>query len=341
MTETKFDVVGIGNAIVDILAYTSEAFLKEHQLPLSSMQLIDEKTAQALYLDMGAATECSGGSAGNTLAGLASLGGKAAFIGKVKDDQFGEIFEHDMKSQGVHFETPKAKDGLSTAHCLVFVTSDGEGELPGQARDAERTMATFLGASTNITEADIDEEVIKAAKVTYIEGYLFDAPAAQIAIEKAIAIAHAAGRKTALALSDAFCVDRHRETFMRLISDGSIDLVFANEAEVKSLFEKEDLNTILSRLGKLVEVAVVTRSEKGSYIVTDDGTQIHTIEAERISAVYDVTGAGDLYASGVLYGYTNGMNWEDAGTLGAKCATEVIKYIGGRPLSELSDLLEK
>jgi sugar/nucleoside kinase (ribokinase family) len=338
MTTHDFDVVGIGNAIVDILAYTDDGFLQKHNLNKGSMTLVDEKTAKRLYADMGTATECSGGSVANSVTGLASLGAKSAFIGKIKHDQFGEIFRHDLTGQGVYYNTWPSEAGKATAQCLVFVTHEGASKVKG--RNAERTMATFLGASTEMTKEDIDPEVIKGAKVTYIEGYLWDEKNAQDAVMEAIRIAHASGRKVAFSLSDPYCVGRHKEEFLKLIHEGHIDILFANEKEAIALSGEKDIRKILYWFTGKCDAVAVTRSDKGSYIVTRGG-YIYAIEPERVDEVYDVTGAGDLYAAGVLYGYVKELGWEKAGRLGALCAAEVIKYLGGRPLTDLSKLVEK
>ena len=238
MSEKKFDVVAIGNAIVDILAYTDDAFLQKHDLTKGAMTLIDDKTAKTLYADMGTATECSGGSAANTIVGLASLGAKTAFVGKVKDDQFGDIFSHDIKNIGVHFESERSVDGPPTAQCLVLVTHEGESKIKG--KNAERTMATYLGASVNITPDDVDPEVIRNSKLLYMEAYLWDHEPAREACMKAINIAHDHGKKVSFTLSDPYCVDRHREAFLDLI-ENHVDILFCNEHEIKSLYEEQDL----------------------------------------------------------------------------------------------------
>lgn len=331
----KFDVAGIGNAIVDILTYTDDAFLAKQGLVKGSMTLIDEKRAAVMYKYMGAATECSGGSAANTIAGIAALGGKTAFIGKVADDQLGSIFRHDMKSLDVHFPTKPLKGSTATASCLVFVTGD-ERDPSKKAVKAERTMATFLGACKELTERDIDEEIIKNSQVTYCEGYLWDEENAKRAITKAIDLAHAHNRKVSFSLSDAFCVERHRDEFHNLI-DNSIDILFANQYEIMSLYQEEDLRKIFPKIKGKCEVVVVTRSEKGSVIITND--EVHEVPVQP-TTVYDVTGAGDLYASGFLYGYVKGYELTKCGKLGALAAAEVLKYLGARPLSKLSDLVK-
>lgn len=330
---TKYDVVGLGNAIVDILAYTEESFLDTHQLPKGGMTLIEADRAADLYKHMGAATECSGGSAANTLAGIASLGGKAAFIGKVAQDQMGKIFRHDMNAVGVDFTTPPLMGTVSTAQCLVFATHDKE------TKHAERTMATYLGACKHISPIDIDESLIKESKITYLEGYLWDEPPAKRAIEKAIEIAHDAGKKVAFTLSDAFCVERHRAEFLNMINNKKIDILFANEREACALTEVKNFEQAIKKLQGKCEIIAVTRSEKGSVILTKN--EAITVPAAPVSEVFDVTGAGDLYAAGFLYGYTHNMPLDKCGKLGSLSAAEIIKYLGARPMSKLSPLVEK
>jgi sugar/nucleoside kinase (ribokinase family) len=338
MTEAKFDIVAIGNAIVDILALKDRKFLERHKLAHGVMTLTDEKTSEKLYKEMGAATECSGGSAANTAVGFAMLGGRAAFIGKVASDGLGEVFRKDMKAEQVFFDTPAIVKGIETARCLIFVTKEN-GEFGGPEK-AERTMATYLGACTKLTEADMDEELIKASKITYVEGYLWDELPAINAIKKAIRIAKKAGREVAFTLSDPFCVDRHRDAFLTLLKN-EIDILFANEHELSSLFQDKDISRCIERLKTEtgVKTAAITQSDKGSYILSDGN--LVRINAIRLDDVYDVTGAGDLYASGFLYGYVNGYGPEKSGKLATLTATEVIKYLGGRPLSKLSALLQQ
>jgi len=333
----QFDVVGIGNAMVDILAYTNDDFLTKSGLIRGATTLIDEKKAAELYKKMGTATECSGGSVANSMAGIASLGGVVAYIGKVANDQLGDTFRHDMKTLKVNFTTKPLEGGASTASCLVLVTNEEKVQGTKEIMKAERTMATFLGACRSLTEADIDEEIIKNSKITYLEGYLWDVEAAKKAINKAIEIAHANNRKVAFSLSDPFCVERHREAFMNLLKN-NIDILFANETEIKSLFREKDLRMILPQLKGICEIAVVTRSDKGSIIITKD--EIHNIEAVKVAEVYDVTGAGDLYASGFLYGLVKGFDLAKCGKLAGLAAAEVIKYLGARPLAKLTDLLK-
>jgi sugar/nucleoside kinase (ribokinase family) len=301
MQETRYDVVGIGNAIVDIFGHCDDAFLSKHDLPKGFMRLIDAQEADRLYGLMGPAMERSGGSAANTIAGLASFGGKGAFIGRVADDQFGKVFWHDIRASGVAFETAPATGGLPTAVCLVFVTPDGE-----------RTMNTFLGASTELGAAEVDAAMIAAAKVTYLEGYLFDKPEAKEAFHAAAAIAAKAGRKTALSLSDAFCVDRHRTDFRKLVKS-EIDILFANEKEITALYEVNSFDEAVAAVRGECEIAVLTRSEAGSVIVTQKETV--QVRPTRVDKVVDATGAGDLYAAGFLYGFTHGNYVVTAGLL--------------------------
>lgn len=325
-SNAKFDVLGIGNAIVDVLAMCDEAAIDRLELLKGSMMLIDEARADELYGQMGQATECSGGSCANTLAGIASLGARCAYIGKVKNDQLGEIFRHDMQAIGVQFDTPAAMNGPATARCLVFVTPD-----------AQRTMNTYLGACTGVSEKDIDAGTVAAAKVTYIEGYLWDQVHAISAIRKAMDAAHQAGRKVAFTLSDTFCVERHRADFLQLIA-GSVDILFANENELLSLFQTTDFEAALNQLSGKCEIACVTRSEKGCVVLTGDGQRL-VVPTDHISNVVDTTGAGDLFASGFLYGYTRGWKPEESAKLGNRCAGQIIQQMGARSLRPLNRLV--
>ena len=322
---SAIDVVGIGNAIVDVIAHAEEAFLAEEGLAKGAMTLIDAARADALYARMGSAVESSGGSAGNTMAGIASLGGKGGYIGKVRDDLLGQVFRHDITAIGVRFDTRAATEGPGTARCLICVTPDGQ-----------RTMATYLGACVELGPQDLDLELIAAAEITYLEGYLFDPPQAQEAFRAAAAVAHAAGRKVALSLSDPFCVDRHRAAFRDLVSD-DIDILFANEAEICSLYESEDFDAAAKAVRGHVEIAALTRSAAGSLIVA--GNEIHTIAAARVARVVDTTGAGDLYASGFLYGLTRGLPLAACGRIGSLCAAEIISHMGARPEAPLKSLV--
>ena len=319
------DVVGIGNAIVDVLTQAEDAFLAAQELPKGVTLLIDHARAEALYGEMGPGVEVSGGSAANTMAGLVSLGAAGAFIGKVRDDQLGEIFRHDIRAAGVHFETPPATDGAPTARCLILVTPD-----------AQRTMATYLGACMGLGPGDIDEALVAAAKVTYLEGYLWDQPRAKEAVVKAAKIAHAAGRTTALTLSDPFCVDRHRAEFRELV-DGHVDLLFANEDEIRSLYEVADFDQALQAVRGSCEVAALTRGAKGSVILR--GEEVHVVDAEPVSRLVDTTGAGDLYAAGFLYGFTRERSLYDCGRMGSVAAAEIISHFGARPETRLDRLV--
>ena len=327
MTQASIDVVGIGNAIVDVIAHTEEEFLAREGLVKGTMTLIDADRAEALYQMMGPAIESSGGSAGNTMAGLASLGGCGAYIGKVRDDLLGQVFRHDITAIGVRFDTPAATSGPGTARCLILVTSDGQ-----------RTMNTYLGACVDLGPADIDPEIISASQVTYLEGFLFDPPQAQEAFRKAAAIAHAARRRVALSLSDPFCVGRHRAAFRDLVEE-HVDILFANEAEICSLYETDDFAAAAAAVRGRVAIAALTRSAAGSVVLTNGAE--HKVDAAPIARVVDTTGAGDLYASGFLYGLTRGLPLPTCGKLGSLCAAEIISHFGGRPEAKLSDLVAK
>jgi sugar/nucleoside kinase (ribokinase family) len=324
MDETRYDVVGIGNAIVDIIGRCDDAFLSKHDLAKGFMRLIDAGEADRLYGLMGPSIERSGGSAANTIAGLASFGGRGAFIGRVADDQFGKVFWHDIRATGVAFDTAIAESGLPTAVCLILVTPDGE-----------RTMNTFLGASTELGPAEVDARTIAAAKVTYLEGYLFDKPAAKEAFHAAAAIAAKSGRKTALTLSDPFCVDRHRADFRKLVRD-EIDILFANEKEITALYEVNSFDEAVAAARRDCDIAVLTRSEAGSLITTAE--QTFEVRAAPVADVVDATGAGDLYAAGFLFGFTRGLKLIDCGRLGSLAAAEVISHIGARPEKPLAAL---
>jgi sugar/nucleoside kinase (ribokinase family) len=326
MTATKYDVLGIGNAIVDVIAMTDEEFLVREGLAKGSMTLIDEARAEALYSLMGPAIEASGGSAANTLAGLGSLGGKVAFIGKVKADALGAVFRHDITAIGVDFPTPGASDGVATARCFILVTPDGE-----------RTMSTYLGACQGLNAGDIDEEAVKAAKVTYLEGYLWDPPAAKEAFRKAAAIAHGAGRQVALSLSDSFCVDRYRAEFLELIRTGEVDILFANDSELKSLYETGDIETALAAVANDAKLAAVTLGADGC-VVIERGERVYAPAAPVDGSIVDKTGAGDLFAAGFLYGHVNGFGLKRSAELGALAAAEVISHVGARPQVELRAL---
>jgi len=327
MAAPTIDVVGIGNAIVDVLAQADESFITAEKLAKGTMALIDEDRARALYERMGSGLEASGGSAANTIAGIASLGGKAAYIGKVADDLLGKVFAHDLRATGVRYETAPLHGGPATARCLILVTPD-----------AQRTMNTFLGASVEFQAGDIDRSLVEAAQVTYLEGYLFDRPLAKAAFRQAGEIAHKAGRKVSLTLSDPFCVDRHRADFRDLIR-GHVDILFANEAEICSLYETKDFAKAADAARGEAEIAVLTRSEKGATVITAKD-QV-SVPAAPVARVVDTTGAGDLFASGFLYGYTRGKDFAHCAKLGALCAAEIISHFGARPEVKLKDLAAK
>jgi len=327
MTSAPNNVLAIGNAIVDVLARVGNDFLDEHGMPKGGMTLIDGARAEQLYGAMPEKVEVSGGSAANTAAGLAALGGQVQFIGRVRNDTLGSAFTSDIRKLGVAYDTAAATDGASTARCLIFVTPD-----------AQRTMNTYLGASIDLTPDDIDPAAVKAAEITYLEGYLWDQPKAKEAMRKSIHLAHDAGRKVAMSLSDSFCVDRHRAEFLHLV-EHHVDILFANESEITSLYEVQDFDSALQHVRGHVDVAALTRSEKGSVIIS--GEAVHIIDAVKGVNVVDTTGAGDLYASGFLYGFTHGFDLHQAGTLGSLCAAEVIAHIGPRPQSPLKPLVAK
>ncbi len=328
MTAAKYDVLGIGNAIFDVLVQTDEGFLSRHNMAKGSMSLIDEGRAAAIYRDMGPATKMSGGSAANTIVGIASLGARAAYVGKVRDDEVGRLYTHDIRTAGVAFETKPAADGPATGCSYILVTGDGE-----------RTMNTYLGAAQDLTPADIDADQIAASAIVYLEGYLWDPKSAKEAFVKAATIAHQAKRQVALTLSDAFCVDRYRDEFLELMRNGTVDLVFANEAELHSLYQTSDFDTALKQLRSDVPLAAVTRSEKGCVVASKD--EVKAVPAYPIGKLVDTTGAGDLFAAGFLFGVSRGVGHENAGRLGALAAAEVIQHIGARPKVSLKELAQK
>jgi len=325
MTSAAFDVLGIGNAIVDVISHADDAFLTKHALNKGSMTLIDEARAEALYASMAPAVEISGGSCGNTMAGVASFGGKGAYIGKVRNDQLGAVFAHDLRATGVAFDTPLATSGPATARCLILVTPD-----------AQRTMNTYLGACTGLGPADIDPKLAGAAQVTYVEGYLWDAPEAKKAVLKAFDAAHAGGRLVSITLSDAFCVDRYREEFRALIRD-KVDILFGNESEIKSLYQVESFEAALEATRKEAKIAALTRSEKGSVVIK--GGETHVVPAAPVAKVVDTTGAGDLYAAGFLHGFTHDKPLAECARLGGIAAAEIISHVGARPEKALKDLM--
>jgi len=319
----RYNVLCIGNAIVDVLARVEDSFLAKHGLTKGMMRLIDQPTAEQLYGDMGPAIEVSGGSAGNTAAGIASFGGRAAYFGKVRNDQLGDVFRHDLRAQGVSFDSLHATAGPATARSFILVTPDGE-----------RTMNTYLGACVNLATSDIDEEIVADSLITYMEGYLWDRPEAKQAFQLSAKIARGAGRKTAITLSDAFCVDRHRDSFLELIRK-QVDIVFANEAEICSLYQTSDFDAAREAARADCEIAVLTRSERGCVIV--QGERTTTVPAHPVAKVVDATGAGDLFAAGFLYGLTTGRPLDHCGRLGALAAAEVISHLGARPEVRLAE----
>ncbi len=325
MKYDSLDVIGIGNAIVDVLATTDDAFLAQHDMAKGAMILIDEKQAKAIYESMGPTIVSSGGSAANTVVGIASMGGKSGYVGLVHDDNLGMEFRHDIIAAGVDYRIAAATHGPSTARCLVLVTPD-----------AQRTMNTYLGACVNLSPDDIDPAFIGSAKITYLEGYLYDPPLAQEAFHKASQAAHAAGRKVALSLSDTFCVGRHKAAFEQLVRL-HVDVLFANESEGNALFGTTDLRDCVAQMRAITEVASVTLGPKGSLVIThDDVIEIPPTDVDR---VVDTTGAGDLYAAGFLYGMTNGASLAESGYLGNMAAAEVITHLGGRPQVPLHTLV--
>jgi len=324
MADTRFHVAGIGNAIVDVLVHADDALLNQLGLTKGVMTLIDQATADSIYEQLPPGIECSGGSAANTIVGIASLGGKAAYMGKVKNDQLGQVFRHDIRSAGITFDTAPAEDGNSTARCFVLVTPD-----------AQRTMLTYLGACVELTPDDVDEAVIAASAVTYLEGYLYDPPAAKRAFLAASSAAHNAGRLVSLSLSDPFCVDRHRTDFADLVAN-HIDILFANEAELCSLYQTDDFDAAIRASRGHCKVAAITRGAKGSVVVSGNDTIV--VGADPIDHVVDTTGAGDLYAAGFLHGFTQGRDLATCALLGGIAAGEVISHFGARPERPLAVL---
>jgi fructokinase len=332
MASTEFapkslDVVGIGNAIVDVLVQADEAVLEAHGLTKGTMALVDEQQAERLYASVGPGLETSGGSAANTLAGVAQLGGKAGFIGRVRDDQLGAIISHDIRSVGAQFETPPATSGASTARCLILVTPD-----------AQRTMCTYLGASVGLDPADLDLDLVRQAQVLYLEGYLWDSDEAKRAFIAAAEAARSSGGQVALSLSDAFCVDRHRQSFQELV-DGHVDVLFANEMEITSLYEADSFEEAADQVRGRCKVAALTRSEQGSLLLSGDKTI--SVPPVHLGDLVDTTGAGDLYAAGFLFGYTRGESLERCGQLGSICAGQVVTQLGPRPQGSLAQLVAR
>ena len=322
---SRFDVLTMGNALVDVLAFADDDFVIRTGVERGAMTMVDAARSDEIYAEMGPATEASGGSAANTAAGVASFGGKAAYIGRVADDAFGKVFSHDLRSLGVHFDTPVAVSGSPTGRCLVIVTPD-----------AQRTLCTFLGAGAELDATYVDEALIASSAVTYLEGYIWDPPAAKEAVRRAAAIAHRADQRVALTLSDPFCVERHRAEFRELI-EGHIDILFANEHEICSLFETTSLDRAASRIADLCEIATVTLGDRGALVI--NGSSVTQVEAATVHRVVDTTGAGDAYAGGFLYGVVTGHPLRKCAAIGNVAAGEVISRIGARPSGDLRQLV--
>ena len=319
-----YDVVGIGNALVDVIAHASDQFLAEHALVKGAMTLVDTERAVELYRALGSAIEMSGGSAANTMCGVASFGGRAAYIGKVSEDELGRVFGHDLLAVGVAFRPGSAARGVPTGRCIIVVTPD-----------AQRTMNTYLGASSLMSVPDVDVATVAAGKVLYMEGYLFDRTEAKAAFRHAAQVAHRHGRLVSLTLSDSFCVDRHRDDFLALVRD-EVDLLFGNHDELLSLYQTSSFDEAIAAIRRDCGLAAITVGARGSYIVT--GTDVLHVDAHPVSTVIDTTGAGDLYSAGFLYGYTHGRELTECGRLGSVAASEVISHVGPRPLVELRTL---
>jgi sugar/nucleoside kinase (ribokinase family) len=326
MTNAQYDITGLGNAIVDVLSYCDEAFIAGHKLPKGGMTLVDELRSQSIYKQLGQTTECSGGSVANTLAGMASLGSHTAFIGKVADDQLGKIFTHDMRSVGVRYHTKPAGAGApSTANCLVMVTPD-----------AQRTMATYIGACTLLDESDIDEDTVAAGKILYIEGYLWNGEHNKAAIRKAMSIAASHNRQVAMTLSDTFCVEGHRDEFLAL-AQNDLDILFANESEIKALLGAMTLDEAINEARGLCPIVAITCGEKGSVIVTNE--HIHRVPTQPVAKLVDTTGAGDLFAAGFLHAHAKGKSLIECAELGNKCAGHIIQQLGARSMKPLKELV--
>jgi len=323
--EKTYDVVGIGNAIVDVLVQANDDLIDNFELTKGTMALVDEAQAERLYASVGPGLETSGGSAANTLAGVAQLGGRAGFIGRVRNDQLGGIFTHDIRSVGARFDTPAATEGPSTARCLILVTPD-----------AQRTMCTYLGASVGLDPADLDLDMVAQAKVLYLEGYLWDSDEAKAAFITAAEVARAHGGEVALSLSDAFCVERHRESFQELV-DGHVDIVFANEMEITALYKANSFEEAADQVRGRCKLAALTRSEEGSVVLNGAGT--HSVAPFQLGPLLDTTGAGDLYAAGFLHAYTQGQSVDECGRLGSLCAGQVVTQLGPRPQGSLKQLV--
>ncbi len=326
MTDTRLDVLAIGNAIVDVIAAADDSFIEQEGLDKGSMRLIDAEEATSLYGRMGPGREISGGSAGNTAAGVAMLGARAGFVGQVAQDQLGEVYAHDIRSLGVEFTTPARAGDVPTARCLVLVTPD-----------AQRTMNTFLGAAQHLETSMLDEDQVRSAAILYLEGYLWDPETPRAAMERAIDVAREAGRKVAFTLSDSFCVSRHRDGFNRLIDSGRVDILFANEDEILSLTGESDFDAAVTAAAERVPLLVVTRSEKGA-IAIEGGKRVE-VKAEPVEQIVDTTGAGDLFAAGFLAGHAQRRSVEESLRMGAIAAAEVISHYGARPEADLKALV--
>ncbi len=331
MASTSYDLLAIGNALVDVLSPATDEFIDkeimDNGMIKGGMSLINECRAVELYAAMGAGTETSGGSAANTMAGFASFGGSGAYIGKVAQDQLGDVFRHDMKAMGVTFATTPLVIGSPTGRCLVLIAPDGE-----------RTMNTYLGASSELGPIDIDESVVSKARITYLEGYLFDEEEAKKAFRKAGDVAHQAGRKVALTLSDSFCVDRHRGDFLELV-ENYVDILFANEDEIKSLYRVDTFEEAVAKVKDKCDIVALTRGKRGSVILSKG--QTYQIDSMPVEKVVDSTGAGDQYAAGFLFGLTKGLSLEKCGALGTAAASEVISHVGPRPLTSYAEYVSK
>jgi sugar/nucleoside kinase (ribokinase family) len=328
MPASRFDVLGIGNAIVDVIARAEDDFLVSHRMNKGAMTLIDEARAEAIYDAMGPTIQISGGSAANTIVGVANLGARATFVGKVRDDVLGGAFAHDIRAAGVAFDTPLSGDGPSTGRCYIVVTPDGE-----------RTMNTYLGAAQKLDPGDVDAGTVAASAITYLEGYLWDPQNAKDAFLKAASIAHDAKRMVALTLSDAFCVDRWRDEFLELIRGRTVDLTFANETELHSLYQTADFATAVAAMRHDARLAVVTRGEHGSIVISAD--KVEAVPAFPVDRVVDTNGAGDMFAAGFLFGLARGVDHAMAARLGALAAAEVIGHLGARPEVSLKALAQE
>ena len=323
--DEPIDVVGIGNALVDVISHETDEMVADHGLVKGSMNLIETERAEKLYGDMASGIEISGGSAANTMVGVASFGGSASYFGKVRDDQLGDVFQHDLRATGVRPAVTPAIEGAPTGRCLIMVTPD-----------AERTMNTYLGASVEMHPDDIDDGIVRRAREVYLEGYLWDRPDPQEAMLRVARVAREAGARVSLTLSDSFCVDRHRESF-RLLIDDEVDLLFANIDEITSLYEVDDVDAAVAAVREQCELAAITMSARGSLIVTPD--ELIEVPAEQVERVVDTTGAGDLYAAGFLFGLARELPLEVCGRLASIAAAEVISHVGARPEVTLHDLV--